>query len=193
MGMPTMKTVSSALVNDSSTRCLNGSGSAWIASGEPSAVPLPAGGLTCAEVSASVSSAASRLLRIAPNAATPIAPPRLRKNETPEVVAARSAGAAAFCAARIRIWRVRPSPTPSTATSAPITSLLESVCSCESRNIAAATKTSPITGKIFQRPVRVTICPDPVEVTNMPSTSGSVIRPDAVGLIPLTIWRYCGR
>lgn len=96
-----------------------------------------------------VISSATRLVRIAPNAATPIAPPRLRKNETPDVVDARSAGAAAFCAARMRICRLRPIPTPRTARSMPMTSSGESVCSRDSRYRDPATHSIPITGKIL--------------------------------------------
>ena len=74
----------------------------------------------CAARSMSAISLLRRLVRIAPNAATPTAPPSERKKETPVVVEAMSRSSEPFCAARMSICIDRPSPMPSTPTSNPM-------------------------------------------------------------------------
>lgn len=51
----------------------------------------------------------------------------------------------------------------------------------------------PATGNTFQRPVRLTICPDTVEDSSSPNTMGSMCTPDMVGETPCTTWRKVGR
>lgn len=51
----------------------------------------------------------------------------------------------------------------------------------------------PAMGNTFQRPVRLTICPETVEATSSPSTIGSMCTPDMVGETPWTTWRKVGR
>ena len=51
----------------------------------------------------------------------------------------------------------------------------------------------PTIGNTFQRPVRLTIWPEAVEVSSMPTTIGSMCTPDRVGVTPCTTWRKGGR
>lgn len=48
-------------------------------------------------------------------------------------------------------------------------------------------------GKTFQRPVRLTIWPETVEESSMPTTIGSMWTPDRVGETPWTTCRKVGR
>jgi hypothetical protein len=56
------------------------------------------------------------------------------------------------------------------------------------RTKAIAISAVPATGKTLYRPVRPTRVPLPVEVISMPTTIGSVRRPDVVAETPFT---YC--
>ncbi len=51
----------------------------------------------------------------------------------------------------------------------------------------------PAIGNTFQRPVRLTICPEAVEDSSSPITIGSMCTPDMVGEMPCTTWRKVGR
>jgi hypothetical protein len=51
----------------------------------------------------------------------------------------------------------------------------------------------PAMGNTFQRPVRLTICPETVEDSSRPATIGSMCTPDMVGETPWTTWRKVGR
>lgn len=51
----------------------------------------------------------------------------------------------------------------------------------------------PAIGNTFQRPVRLTICPEVVDDSSMPNTIGSMCTPDMVGETPWTTWRKVGR
>ncbi len=51
----------------------------------------------------------------------------------------------------------------------------------------------PVSGKTFQRPVRLTICPEIVEDSSRPATMGSMCTPDRVGEMPCTTCRKVGR
>lgn len=87
----------------------------------------------------------------------------------------------------------RPSPSPKTKKKALITAselCLSSWCSSSSPTAVTAV---PAIGNTFQRPVRLTICPDPVDASSMPATIGSMCTPDRVGLIPCTTCRKVGR
>lgn len=56
-----------------------------------------------------------------------------------------------------------------------------------------AVRAVPARGKTFQRPVRLTIWPEAVEVSSRPRTIGSMCTPDMVGVMPWTTWRKVGR
>ena len=48
-------------------------------------------------------------------------------------------------------------------------------------------------GRILYLPVREVICPPTIDALMMPSTSGSISRPEAVGDAPFTSCQYSGR
>jgi hypothetical protein len=51
----------------------------------------------------------------------------------------------------------------------------------------------PRIGNALYLPVRLMICPEPIEVTKSPPIKGRICSPDPVGLAPLTTWRNRGR
>lgn len=51
----------------------------------------------------------------------------------------------------------------------------------------------PATGNTFQRPVRLTICPETVDDSSRPNTIGSMYTPDMVGVTPRTTCKNVGR
>ena len=75
----------------------------------------------------------------------------------------------------------RPRPRPKTKKYALISPVeLVSSSWCSSSSPTAVTPV-PAIGKTFQRPVRLTICPETVEASSRPSTIGSMCTPDMVG------------
>jgi len=71
--------------------------------------------------------------------------------------------------------------------------ILVSIVIREIKNNDSVTIVVPIIGKILYRPVRLTICPARIDVNRVPPISGTMRRPDAVGLKPLTICKNSGR
>ena len=51
----------------------------------------------------------------------------------------------------------------------------------------------PAFGNTLYWPVRVMICPEPIEVINSPPINGRICRPEPVGLAPFTTCRNSGR
>ncbi len=87
----------------------------------------------------------------------------------------------------------RPRPTPKTKKQALITAV--ALCSssrCRSSRPRVVTAV-PVIGNTFQRPVRLTICPERVDDSSRPNTIGSMWTPDRVGETPCTTWRKVGR
>ena len=87
----------------------------------------------------------------------------------------------------------RPSPTPKTKKYRLISAVELVRSNWCSRSRPRAVTAVPASGKTFQRPVRLTICPEAVEAMSMPSTIGSMWTPDRVGETPWTTWRKVGR
>ncbi len=87
----------------------------------------------------------------------------------------------------------RPRPSPKTKKYALVPAV--EVCSSSwcSRSSPTVVTAVPATGNTFQRPVRLTICPETVEDSSSPNTMGSMCTPDMVGETPRTTWRNVGR
>ncbi len=108
-GTPIRKTSAVATPYACSTISRAGSGSL-----ERSGTPWPAPPLSAAPPKPLAISLATRWLSTAPSALVPIAPPRLRKNDSTEVAAPSSEAGTSFWAARTRFCISMPTPTPST-------------------------------------------------------------------------------
>ena len=98
----------------------------------------------------------------------------------------------AFCTARISGCIARPNPTPMTTMGMNVCQMGVATPSRVNSAMPAAMTSVPATGNHLYRPNRLISCPDTIEVKMMPTIIGSISRPDAVGVSPLTICRYRG-
>lgn len=134
-----------------------------------------------------------RLAKTVPKIATPNEAPMDRKNVAPEVATPRSSYETAFCTISTRTCMTRPRPRPKTKKYALISAVLLFSSIWCSRSRPMAVMPVPATGNTFQRPVRLTICPETVDDSSSPKTIGSMCTPDSVGVTPCTTWRNVGR
>ncbi|PQM48415.1 hypothetical protein C1Y40_01380 [Mycobacterium talmoniae] len=112
----------------------------------------------------------------------------VRKNVTPEVATPKSSKLEVFCTISTSTCMDNPMPAPSTSRYTDCSSAGVAASIRDISTKASAIRAVPATGKILYRPVRPTTVPLPVEVISMPTTIGSVRRPEVVAETPLT---YC--
>ena len=109
-GTATRNTSSIAWVNAVSTQVLTGSGRAWMAVTSLTEAAAPPSWPGAEAGTTSSRWWASRMLRMAPNSAVPMAPPMVRKKATDAVAAPMLRRSTLFCTAVTTTCMVKPEP-----------------------------------------------------------------------------------
>ena len=117
----------------------------------------------------------------------------MRKNVAELVATPRSWYETEFCTATTSTCMVSPMPTPKMNMYRASTQLFKDASIIDNKYAPSVIIAVPRMGKILYRPHRVTNRPDVTEAASIPSMTGRIRRPDAVGLTPFTSCMNSGR